>query len=116
MLRVHAFRKGALMNTGKNEPAPSIDWRRIVSRACLKCDWTAIAKATLGSDDLAERVGDAFRLIGQSLEKDIAPTPASTPPSFPTDPPSTEDDEEGVDESVNAAATLLGVAVDATAD
>jgi hypothetical protein len=110
-----------------------IDWRRVVSAACLKCDWTALAKAAIGSTELATMVGEAFRMIGRSIENDIARVDAeaatSAPAAEPTahakvceaEPPRVEAPTEEaaiivVDEAVANAAALLGVAVDANAD
>jgi hypothetical protein len=125
------------MFTGKaktptpSAPDPSVDWRRVVSTACLKCDWTALAKAALGSNELAAMVGEAFRAIGRSIEHDIAHAESATPPQSPPDPPTsqhrTDDEPPGVGEPENhapvvidaataEAAALLGVAVDANAD
>jgi len=116
----------------------SIDWRRVVSTACLTADWTALATAALGSTDLAALVGEAFRSIGRSIEKDIARIEAQaravddateTRPVSETDdagerhePPQAEETREEpsptvfVDVAAVEAATILGVDVDATAD
>ena len=88
------------MNTGKGKTQSasptaesSLDWRRVVSAACLKCDWRALAQAALGSTELSAMVGEAFRLIGQSIERDIAranaqatATRAAVPPPLPSEP------------------------------
>jgi hypothetical protein len=135
------------MNTGNGKtPSASasaqsspLDWRRVVSTACLKCDWGALAKAALGSTELSAMVGEAFRLIGQSIERDIARADAEAATRAPIPPPMAaepiessdaddfepaESDASHVDETpavvvdvaaANAAA-ILGVAVDASAD
>lgn len=59
----------------------SIDWRRVVSAACLKCDWTALARTARGPPELAAMVGEAFR-------RDIARTDAAQPVARHTMPPS----------------------------
>jgi hypothetical protein len=103
-----------------------VDWRRVVSAACLKCDWTALARTALGSPELAAMVGEAFRMIGASIEQDIAradapPSPPAT--AIPVEEPTRDEPAEPdpapasiVDERVANAATLLGVAPDATED
>ena len=113
----------------KNQP---IDWRRVVSAACLKCDWTALARTALGSPELAAMVGEAFRMIGSTIERDIARAeavqqapPQTIPPSpvedvaAETAPPPPADPEPPlpkVDERVVEAAALLGVEIDASED
>ena len=125
------------MFTGKaktptpSAPDSSVDWRRVGSTACLKCDWTALAKAALGSNELAAMVGEAFRVIGRSIEHDIARAESAAPPQTPSDPPTSQHRTDDKTPSVDApeddlpvvidaataeAATLLGVAVEANAD
>lgn len=115
------------MFTGKaktptpSAPDSSVDWRRVVSTACLKCDWTTLAKAALGSNELAAMVGEAFRAIGRSIEHDIARAESATPPQSPPDETPRVDAPADhapvvIDAATAEAAALLGVAVDANAD
>ena len=79
-----------MTTTGNSKPAQAaIDWRRVVSTACLECDWSAIATTALGSRELAAMVGEALRMIGRSIENGIAQTEAQAPP-VPVDEPSVE--------------------------
>lgn len=122
---------GKVKTPTPSAPDSSVDWRRVVSTACLKCDWTALAKAALGSNELAAVVGEAFRVIGRSIEHDIARAESAGPPQSPPDPLTSEnrtDDETpgvdaladdapvAIDAATAEAATLLGVAVEANAD
>jgi hypothetical protein len=126
------------MSTSNDKPAPSaarvpIDWRRVVSTACLKCDWTSVARVALGSNELAAMVGEALRMIGRSIEADIARVQPEEPPPPPIESiPSVDESPKAdtprveaeapkppisaADEAAVNAAELLGIAVDATAD
>ena len=117
-----------MTTTGNSKPAQAaIDWRRVVSTACLECDWSAIATTALGSRELAAMVGEALRMIGRSIENGIAQTEAQAPP-VPVDEPSVEREDspevENVDEASSPpaderamhAASLLGVSIDASVD
>lgn len=123
------------MFTGKTKsptpPAPdsSVDWRRVLSTACLKCDWTALARTALGSPELAAMVGEAFRMIGATIERDIVRGAEAEAASSPVVPPNPSDatphepphsDNESVappiDERTENAAARLGIAPNATED
>jgi hypothetical protein len=128
------------MSTNTSKAAPSaaqvsIDWRRVVSTACIKCDWTSVARVALGSNELTAMVGEALRMIGRSIEADIARAEAEgpPPPPPPIEPVPIVDESAAAeaprveaetpkppistaDEAAMNAATLLGVAIDASTD
>src|SRR5689334_15534641 len=103
------------------KPSPTaIDWRRVVSTACLKCDWTSLAEAALGSTQLAGMIGDAFRIIGQSIEHEIGQAEAAhlrdEPPPIPEVKCAAEPAPTVlIEPEVAEAAALLGIEVDADA-
>jgi hypothetical protein len=134
------------MSTKNEPTAPSavqsgFDWHEFARGTCTRVDWTTIAQRALGSATLALLVGGAVNVIGRAIEADmrakrvaaaaraaaeadiidaeyeampeIEPAPASAS-SDAADPKAQA--AQPIDRDAAAAATILGVAVDASAD